>query len=933
MKKITIFILSLLVFLAIFSTDYNINGWQLKQYNSSYTYTFGNIDVPGGYFVIVCRGARKANFEAYYGVTLPSNVIFLDSVGTLPVLNGAETFSLYNNLGVKVDTTFMSLTTGRVYYRDSTNTNTFSYLTFSTTNATPGTSGSTVINKGKGIVITEVCDAANYLYEYVELYNDTGGFVNTKPTIGNVTTSPAIPFENDNVKISCSITDDGTVVSDTIFYRVNSGSWNKKTHDSLSVSTYFYNVGSFSANDTVRYVIKAKDNFGDETVSDTFTFIVKQKVTQTFNLNGWQLKQYNSSYTYTFGDINVPGGYFVIVCRGATKSNFEAHYGITLPSNVIFIDSTYNMPTINGDETFSLYDNLGNKVDTTFFNLVTGRVYFRDSTNLNNFSYNTFSTTNATPGSVGSTIINKGRGMVITEVVDNTTNYLYEYIELYNDTIGAANTVISSVTRNPVIPLSTQQDTVWAVIKHEVPLKSVKLIASSYDSAYIDTYNMSLISGDTLYRYVLNSRGDGCRFECYVEVVDSLDRVVQSTPERFFWGITPIPRYKENDSVGKPKYLGYLTRTTGIVTVGTGAFTPTQNIINIQQNYILGAVWKNDSIKSDGSETVIPSDSVIVEGTITFYNGQTRIGNPYSKLTKISTGHYVDTILLTADHLRDTVGDTYEGLLLKINAAARIGGTWPTPGTNSLLVFRDTVFTKNGTKAIDTFLVWVDSDTDIDDSPEPTWPKQIVGILTQYDTSEPYWSTYEVYPRSILDMTTNIGINESSISAILQKDGVLLKWNFTDISDISLIRVERKRTDEKFYTIVAELKPDQRFYKDKDVKNVATEYKVIAITTNGKVFEIGKISITPKTNVKEFNILLNNNLAKDIISLELSIPKDQKIDLGIYNSTGALVKNIFSGIIDKGYSKFFISVKDLPSGVYFIKEKNNNLSLKLNIVK
>jgi hypothetical protein len=99
------------------------------------------------------------------------------------------------------------------------------------------------------------------------------------------------------------------------------------------------------------------------------------------------------------------------------------------------------------------------------------------------------------------------------------------------------------------------------------------------------------------------------------------------------------------------------------------------------------------------------------------------------------------------------------------------------------------------------------------------------------------------------------------------------------------------------------------------------------------VFEIGKISITPKTNVKEFNILLNNNLAKDIISLELSIPKDQKIDLGIYNSTGALVKNIFSGIIDKGYSKFFISVKDLPSGVYFIKEKNNNLSLKLNIVK
>jgi len=276
--------------------------------------------------------------------------------------------------------------------------------------------------------------------------------------------------------------------------------------------------------------------------------------------------------------------------------------------------------------------------------LTTGRVYYRDSTNANTFSSTTFSTTAATPGSTNPSIINKGRGMVITEVVD-AANYLYEYIELYNDTVGASNTVITSVNRKPLIPYENQQDTVWAVIKHEVPLKSVKIIASSYDSSVIDTYNMSNISGDTLFRYLINGRGDGCRFECYVEVVDSLDRVVQSSPERFFWGITPMPKYKENDNLGKPRYLGYLTRTTGIVTVGTGAFTTTQNIINLQQNYILGAVWKNDSIKSDGSETVVPSDSVVVEGTITFYNGQTRIGNPYSKLTKFTTGHYVDTIL------------------------------------------------------------------------------------------------------------------------------------------------------------------------------------------------------------------------------------------------------------------------------------------------
>ncbi|HCP16129.1 TPA: hypothetical protein DIT23_01055, partial [candidate division WOR-3 bacterium] len=642
--------------------------------------------------------------------------------------------------------------------------------------------------------------------------------------------------------------------------------------------------------------------------------------------------QYNSSNTYTFGDTLVPGGYYVILCRGAKKADFETYYGLTLPSNVIFIDSTYNMPNLNGSETFSLYDNLNNEIDTTFMSLSTGRVYYRDSTNANTFSSTTFSTTEATPGSEGSTIINKGRGMVITEVVD-ASNYLYEYIELYNDTVGASNTVISSVVRNPLIPFADQQDTVWATVKHEVPLKEVKIIASSYDSSVIDTYNMSNISGDTLFRYVMNGRGDGCRFECYVEVVDSLDRVVQSSPHKFFWGITPMPKYKENDSLGRPRYLNYLTRTTGIVTVGTGAFTTTQNIINIQQNYILGAVWKNDSIKSDGSETVVPSDSVVVEGTITFYNGQTRIGNPYSKLTKFTTGHYVDTILLTADHLKDTVGDKYEGLLLKINAARRIGGTWPTSGSNSLLVFKDTTFTKNGTKAIDTFLVWVDSDTDIDDSPEPTWPKQIIGILTQYDTSEPYWSMYEVYPRSINDLLTELGINESSLSATLQKDGVLLRWNFTDVENTSLIRVQRKKDDEKFYSIVAELKPDQRTFKDTDIENKSREYRVIGITKDGKVFEIGRITIVPKNSIKEFNISINNNLVKDNIDFELALPSRGQIDLGLYNSSGALVKNIFSGIIDKGYTRFFIDIKDLPSGVYFIKEKKNNRSLKLNIVK
>jgi len=62
-----------------------------------------------------------------------------------------------------------------------------------------------------------------------------------------------------------------------------------------------------------------------------------------------------------------------------------------------------------------------------------------------------------------------------------------------------------------------------------------------------------------------------------------------------------------------------------------------------------------------------------------------------------------------------------------------------------------------------------------------------------------------------------------------------------------LIRVERKKDDEKFYSIVGELKPDQRTFKDTDIDNKRREYKVIGITKNGKVFEIGTITIVPKS--------------------------------------------------------------------------------------
>jgi len=934
MKKIILFLIISAVCLFSFAADVDLTGWQLKQYNSSQTYTFGSVVIPSGGYVIVCRGAKKAAFETYYGITLPSNVVFIDSAYSVPQINGAETYSLYNGSGVQMDTTFIALTAGGSYYRDSTNTNSFTRIVFSTTTVTPGSVSGTVIDKGMGVVVTEVVDAASYLYEYVELYNDTGIASNTSPVIINLQHTPAIVGAGEDVAVSADITDNGTIANDTCFYRVNSGAWSKIVHTGLSGDTYSYSIGSFSASDTVDYYVKAVDDESASSLSDTNNFIVTALSSGDININGWQLNQYNSSQTYTFGDITVPGGGYVIICRGKTKADFETYYGVTLGSNVTFIDSTYNMPNINGGEVYSLYNESATLIDTTFFTYSSGGTYYRDSTNTNTFTRIPFAISTATPGSMGSTLINKGKGLVISEVAD-ASDYFYEYVELYNDTLGVGNTVIASVARSPFLPLADEADTIFAKIISPSGLKSVKLYTSAYDSSDIDTYNMIAYSSDTLFRFILPGRGNDCRFEYYVEAIDSNDVKVTSDAGRFFWGYTSIPRYKENTDEGYARWINYNVRATGIVTVGTGVYNTTQNIINFQKNYILGAVWKNDSILSDGSETVIPGDSVVVEGTIIFSAGQTRIGNPYSKLTKYSSGHAIDTILVTADDLADTTGDAYEGLLVQINALSKKSGTWPTTGGSALIVMNEMAI-KGKSKAIDTFLVWIDGDTDVDDNLEPVWPTRIVGILTQYDISAPYWSMYEIYPRAYEDMLSATAIENFYLTAVISGDCVVLNWSVEGFDNIAMFRVERKYENEKVFTIVKNLKKEASGYSDRTAdltKNM--EYRVVGITSDGGVIEFSSVEVKRISSIHENKMVISSNVLKGGSWMKIYSAVKNNVDMNLYDANGRKIKKLYSGIINAGVMQLYVDTKDVPNGTYFIRDSKNAFteSVKINIVK
>ncbi|MCI0719386.1 MAG: Ig-like domain-containing protein [Acidobacteria bacterium] len=159
----------------------DISNWRLVQANSTQTFFFsaGTV-IPDNGYIIVARDATKAQFEAFWlgGAPLPSNVVYINSGGAMPVINGDEHYTLYNAAGVKVDgktITMGASASDSVQRKDpclAAGKRT-SWNVVPASSATPGSGAGA--GCGKGVVINEFSDAlgtGNFIYEFVELHND-----------------------------------------------------------------------------------------------------------------------------------------------------------------------------------------------------------------------------------------------------------------------------------------------------------------------------------------------------------------------------------------------------------------------------------------------------------------------------------------------------------------------------------------------------------------------------------------------------------------------------------------------------------------------------------------------------------------------------------------------------------------------------------------
>ena len=188
----------------------DISGWKVTQANATYEYVIpaGTV-IPADGYLVIARQADKAAFEGFWGVTLPANAIFINSAGGMPVINGDENYSLYNASATLVDgpTPSQPAAAARTVQRvDPCGT---TWNTLAETSSNPGSGAGA--GCGGGVKINEHSDASgtgNYIYEFIELHNDSGAAGDTTAPATSITSPANNAVVSSAVSVTATASDD-----------------------------------------------------------------------------------------------------------------------------------------------------------------------------------------------------------------------------------------------------------------------------------------------------------------------------------------------------------------------------------------------------------------------------------------------------------------------------------------------------------------------------------------------------------------------------------------------------------------------------------------------------------------------------------------------------------------------------------------------------
>jgi len=358
----------------------------------------------------------------------------------------------------------------------------------------------------------------------------------------------------------------------------------------------------------------------------------------------------------------------------------------------------------------------------------------------------------------------QGQTYNITGVCDYSyDNYKIEPRTMDDIRLVTTAPVIEFIGSSVLVPAADQDfvDTVKVTDNGTVVEVQLRYQVNNGDVQHVA---MTQAGSDSVYAGVIPSSAytDGDKVEYWVYAKDNDGEESESGISGFFAGLTPIGTLKQIDSEGSLTVDGYFARTGGVATVSNGVFDAKHLSVYIQDENFSGInVFKYNA----ADFPVIEGHSYTVTGMLTQYNGLVEIVPEDTATGIIDNGEATmpEPLEVTLAAILSSP-EALEGLLLKIVNLDTVAGTaaWPDSGYNANLTVTD----DDGASQL---TLRIDKDTDLDESDPPSWPQDVVGILSQYDSKPPYLDGYQILPRSAKDLSGLTGLPNSQKGIIPQR--------------------------------------------------------------------------------------------------------------------------------------------------------------------
>lgn len=292
---------------------------------------------------------------------------------------------------------------------------------------------------------------------------------------------------------------------------------------------------------------------------------------------------------------------------------------------------------------------------------------------------------------------------------------------------------------SPLVPTAAETVIVSAEVRDEGAV-TVNL-HYNVDGVTQTPIAMSKVTGTNRYEGTIPAQLDGALVTFYVAASDSLAQSEQSLTSGYFSGTTDIADLRIHDTNGVLETKGLSARIQGNITAEPGIFHP-----NVSQIYVQDAtgglnIFDNDLLTLSRGDLVTFVGEVGQFGGVAQINTAESIGNYGYSLD--SSGTVPTPQLITVSQ----VGESLEGKLVRIDGVTVTTGEIPVTGNGNLTITDD-----NG---VSTTNIRVDQDTDIAGANTPVGSFDIIGIVSQYDSSVPYNYGYQILPRERTDFVSD----------------------------------------------------------------------------------------------------------------------------------------------------------------------------------